>query len=191
MAKHLNVGVIGVGRLGAAYARYFSGRIQGAKLVAISDTEEKTLSSIGEDLSIEPQYSRYQDLIADPHVDAIVIVSPTSTHKEIVLEAAKQRKPTFCEKPLSIFLDAAEEMQRAVDQSGMFFQMGFMRRFDKGYVAAKQKIAAGGIGTPVLFKSSSRDPYRPSLEYLDPAHCGGLIVDCAIHDLDLARWVMG
>jgi inositol 2-dehydrogenase len=191
MTKHLNVGVIGVGRLGAAYARYFCGRIQGAKLVAISDTDETTLSSVAEDLSVERRYSRYQDLIGDRNVDAIVIVSPTSTHKEIVLAAAEQRKPTFCEKPLSIFLDAAEEMQRAVEQSGVFFQMGFMRRFDKGYVAAKQKIEAGDIGTPVLFKSSSRDPYRPSLEYLDPAHSGGLIVDCAIHDLDLARWFMG
>jgi scyllo-inositol 2-dehydrogenase (NAD+) len=191
MTKHLSVGVIGVGRLGAAYARYFCGRIQGAKLAAVSDVDEQALAKVSEDLEIERRYSRYQDLIADPHVDAIVIVSPTSTHKEIVLEAAQQKKPTFSEKPLSIFLDAAEEMQRAVDQSGMFFQMGFMRRFDKGYVAAKQKIESGGIGTPVLFKSSSRDPYRPSLEYLDPAHSGGLIIDCAIHDLDLARWFMG
>ena len=189
--RHLSVGVIGVGRLGAAYARYFCGRIQGARVVAISDTDAKTLSSVAENLTVERRYSHYQDLIADPQVEAIVIVSPTSTHKEIVLHAAEQRKPTFCEKPLSIFLNAAEEMQRAVEQSGLFFQMGFMRRFDKGYVAAKQKIESGDIGTPVLFKSSSRDPYRPSLEYLDPAHSGGLIIDCAIHDLDLARWFMG
>jgi predicted dehydrogenase len=108
-----------------------------------------------------------------------------------VIEAAKHGKAIFCEKPLSIALPEAHEMQRAVEQSGVFFQMGFMRRFDKGYVAAKRKIEEGVIGKPVVFKSSSRDPYRPSLEYLDPAHSGGLFIDCGIHDLDLARWYMG
>jgi scyllo-inositol 2-dehydrogenase (NAD+) len=82
-------------------------------------------------------------------------------------------------------------MQGIVEQTGVFFQMGFMRRFDKGYLAAKRKIEEGAIGTPVVFKSSSRDPFRPSLEYLDPAHSGGLFIDCGIHDLDLARWYMG
>ena len=82
-------------------------------------------------------------------------------------------------------------MLDVIEQTGVFFQMGFMRRFDKGYLAARRKIAEGGIGTPVLFKSSSRDPYRPSLEYLEPAHSGGLFIDCGIHDLDLARWYMG
>jgi len=130
-------------------------------------------------------------LLADKQVEGVVIVSPTSTHKEIVLEAAKRGLPIFCEKPLSIALPEAREMQRAVEQTGVFFQMGFMRRFDRGYVAAKRKIEAGAIGQPVVFKSSSRDPYRPSLEYLDPAHSGGLFVDCGIHDLDLARWYMG
>ena len=69
-------------------------------------------------------------------------------------------------------------MFRVVEQTGVFSQMGFMRRFDKGYLAAKHKIEEGAIGKPVVFKSSSRDPYRPSLEYLDPAHSGGLFIDC-------------
>ena len=66
-----------------------------------------------------------------------------------------------------------------------------MRRFDKGYAAAKKRIDEGAIGTPIVFKSSSRDPYRPSLEYLDPNHSGGLLTDCGIHDMDLARWLIG
>jgi scyllo-inositol 2-dehydrogenase (NAD+) len=191
MTKKLGVGVIGLGRLGAAYARYFAGRIEGARLAAVCDTVEATSSAIASELNVPKRFAKYQDLIADKDVEAIVIVSPTSTHKEIVLAAIEHGKASFCEKPLSIFLDAASEMDRAVQRSGVFFQMGFMRRFDKGYVAAKNKIDAGAIGTPVVFKSSSRDPFRPSLEYLDPAHSGGLLVDCGIHDLDLARWFMG
>jgi inositol 2-dehydrogenase len=191
MNKRLGIGVIGVGRLGSAYARYFKGRINGARLAAVSDVNEAAAAALAAELGVEKIYKHYQDLIADEAVAGVVVVSPTSTHKEIVLAAAKQGKAIFCEKPLSISLAEASEMCRTVEASGVFFQMGFMRRFDKGYVAAKRKIEAGDIGTPVVFKSSSRDPYRPSLEYLDPAHSGGLFIDCGIHDLDLARWYMG
>jgi len=191
MSKKLGIGVVGLGRLGSSYAKYFVGRIAGAALVAVSDVNESVCASVGEELGVSRRYNRYQDLVNDPEVEGLVIVSPTSTHKEIVLEAAKRRLPIFCEKPLSISLDEARKMLEAVEDSGVFFQMGFMRRFDRGYVAAKRRIDAGAIGNPVLFKSSSRDPYRPSLEYLDPAHSGGLLVDCGIHDLDLARWFMG
>jgi len=191
MNNKLGIGVIGLGRLGAAYAKYFTGRITGATLVAVSDVNEAAATASATQLNVSSVYSRYQDLIADETVDAIVIVSPTSTHREIVTEAANHGKPIFCEKPLSINLAEARDMLQVVNETKVFFQMGFMRRFDKGYVAARSKIDKGAIGTPVLFKSSSRDPYRPSLEYLDPAHSGGLLVDCGIHDLDLGRWFMG
>jgi inositol 2-dehydrogenase len=191
MSNSLAVGVVGLGRLGSSYARYFNGRIMGAELVAVSDVNGTATDALATELGISKKYSNYQDLIADEAVEAVVIVSPTSTHKEIVVAAAERGLPIFCEKPLSIALDAALEMLRIVDQTGVFFQMGFMRRFDKGYLAAKGKIDDGLIGKPVVFKSSSRDPYRPSLEYLDPAHSGGLFIDCGIHDLDLARWYMG
>jgi scyllo-inositol 2-dehydrogenase (NAD+) len=191
MTKKLGIGVIGLGRLGSSYAKYFTGRIAGAALVAVSDVNETAVATLAAELGISKTYTRYQNLIADEEIEGVVIVSPTSTHQEIVQEAANQRKPIFCEKPLSISLDAARAMLGIVEETGVFFQMGFMRRFDKGYVAAKRQIKEGVIGTPVVFKSSSRDPYRPSLEYLDPAHSGGLFIDCGIHDLDLARWYMG
>jgi inositol 2-dehydrogenase len=191
MNKKLGIGVVGLGRLGSAYAKYFTGRITGATLVAVSDVNETAVASLAGQLGVSRTYSRYQDLISDHAVEAIVIVSPTSTHREIVNEAANHGKPIFCEKPLSINLDEARAMLKVVEDTSVFFQMGFMRRFDKGYLAAHNKIEEGAIGTPVVFKSSSRDPYRPSLEYLDPAHSGGLLIDCGIHDFDLARWYMG
>jgi scyllo-inositol 2-dehydrogenase (NAD+) len=191
MNRKLGIGVIGVGRLGSSYAKYFMGRIAGASLVALSDVNEAAAAALSSELGVSKRFSQYQDLIGDDEVEAVVIVSPTSTHQEIVLEAAKRGKAIFCEKPLSISLQEARTMLQTVEQTGVFFQMGFMRRFDKGYVAAKGKIMEGTIGTPVVFKSSSRDPYRPSLEYLDPAHSGGLLIDCGIHDLDIARWFMG
>ena len=189
--KSINIGVIGLGRLGSLYAGYLAGRIRGARLAAVADVTEGIAASHADALGIAHHYQRYQDLLARKDVAAIVVTTPTSTHKEIVIESAKCGKAIFCEKPLSISLQECQAMMEAVEDSGVFFQMGFMRRFDAGYAAAKKKISEGAIGTPVVFKSSSRDPYRPSLEYLDPKHSGGLIVDCGIHDFDLARWFMG
>ena len=82
-------------------------------------------------------------------------------------------------------------MKQAVTRGSALFQMGFMRRFDAGYAEAKRLVESGTIGTPVLFKSSSRDPFPPSLEYADPRSSGGIFVDMGIHDFDLARWFMG
>jgi scyllo-inositol 2-dehydrogenase (NAD+) len=73
----------------------------------------------------------------------------------------------------------------------VFFQVGFMRRFDKGYAAAKRRLDAGEIGDPVTIRSVSRDPFRTSLEYANPSVSGGIIVDMGIHDFDLLRWFMG
>jgi predicted dehydrogenase len=108
-----------------------------------------------------------------------------------VIACADRGKPTFCEKPPALSLDEVDAMQHAIGQSGILFQMGFMRRFDAGYAAAKRQIEAGRIGTPLGFKATSRDPFRPSLEYADPKTSGGMLIDMGIHDFDLARWFMG
>ncbi len=191
MSNKLNIGVVGLGRLGALYASYFLGRIANARLVAVSDVLADVAEKFAGEHDVPRWYQHYQDLLADNAVDAVVIVTPTSLHKDVAVAAAQAGKTVFCEKPLSISLDESLAIKAAVAQTGIFFHLGFMRRFDKGYAAAHQKIAAGEIGTPIVFKSTSRDPYRPSLEYLAPEHSGGLLVDCGIHDMDLARWLMG
>ena len=83
-------------------------------------------------------------------------------------------------------------MKQAVAKSGVFFQMGFMRRFDAGYAAAKKRLEEGAIGTPFVFKSTSRDPYRTDASSTpNPKSSGGMILDMGIHDFDLARFFMG
>jgi len=186
----INVGLVGVGRLGALYARYLAYQIPNSNLLAASDIDPAT-ETIAKELGVTKWYPNYQDLIDDKQIDAVVIVTPTSTHHDIVAAAARAGKAIFCEKPLSISLDEARAMERVVAETGVFFHMGFMRRFDRGFRAAKQKIEQGVIGKAVLFRASSRDPFRPSLEYLDPRHSGGLMIDMGIHDIDIARWLMG
>jgi scyllo-inositol 2-dehydrogenase (NAD+) len=118
-------------------------------------------------------------------------VTPTHLHREQAIAAARRKKPTFCEKPPALSLSEVAAMKKAIDESGVFFQMGFMRRFDAGYAAAKRQIEDGRIGMPLVFKATSRDPFRPSLEYADPKSSGGMLIDMGIHDFDLARWFMG
>jgi inositol 2-dehydrogenase len=187
----LRVGLVGLGRLGRVYARDLSTRLGETRLVAVADTSADLAASIAEEFEVPRSYGSAWDLIADPDVDAVVIVSPTHTHREVVLASIEGGKPTFCEKPLALSLAECREMEDAVTRRGTFFQMGFMRRFDPGYAAGKAQIDEGRIGTPVVFKSTSRDPFRPSLEYANPASSGGILVDMGIHDFDLARWFMG
>jgi scyllo-inositol 2-dehydrogenase (NAD+) len=190
-ARRLNVGLIGLGRLGRVYARDLATRIAETRLVAVADPVDAAVRQVAAEYDVPGTYRTAGELVADPRVDAVVIVSPTHTHRDVVLEAVGSGKPTFCEKPLALSLDECRAMQAAVERHGAFFQMGFMRRFDPGYAAAKRQVADGKIGTPVVFKSTSRDPFRPSLEYANPASSGGILVDMGIHDLDLARWFMG
>ena len=164
----LKVGVVGLGRLGSVYVRDLAGRIPETTVVAVADSNHALADQIAEQFDVPKAYGSAQDLIADRDVDAVVVVTPTHTHREIVVAAAQSKKPTFCEKPPALSLAECAAMSDAVNQSGTFFQMGFMRRFDPGYAAAKEKIAQGAIGKPMVFKSTSRDPFRPSLEYANP-----------------------
>ena len=187
----LNVGLIGVGRMGRVYARDLSSRLAQTRLVAVADTNATLAREVAAQFDVPRAYAEPLELLQDRGVDAVVIVSPTHTHRTLVVEAMNARKPTFCEKPPAISLAEAADMAEAVERSGSFFQMGFMRRFDPGYAAAKRQMDEGRIGRVVVFKSTSRDPYPPSLEYANPASSGGILIDMGIHDIDLARWFMG
>ena len=189
--RRLHVGLIGLGRLGRVYARDLAGRIPETRLVAVADTADARAKEIAAEFDVPRAYTDPMALIDDPGVDAVVIATPTHVHREHVLAAAGRKKPTFCEKPPALSLDEVTAMKGAIGRSGMFLQMGFMRRFDSGYAAAKKQIDSGRIGTPLVFKATSRDPFRPSLEYANPASSGGMLIDMGIHDFDLARWFMG
>lgn len=189
--QRLRVGLIGLGRLGRVYARDLATRIPETRLVAVADIDPKAAREQAAEFDVPFHTADPAALIEAPDVEAVVIVSPTSTHKDLVIEAAKRGKPTFCEKPPALSVEETEGMRDAVVKAGIFLQMGFMRRFDPGYAAAKRQLKAGAIGTAVLFKSTSRDPHRTSLEYADPRSSGGMILDMGIHDFDLARWFMG
>lgn len=188
--RRLRVGLVGLGRLGRIYARDLATRIPETRLVAVADPDEAALADVAATYEARP-HAQPERLLDDPEVEAIVIASPTHTHAALTIAACGTGKAIFCEKPPALSLSETAKMKAAVSRPGVFFQMGFMRRFDPGYAAAKRKVTEGLIGTPVVFKSSSRDPHRTTLEYANPKSSGGMIMDMGIHDFDLARFFMG
>jgi scyllo-inositol 2-dehydrogenase (NAD+) len=187
----LKVGLIGLGRLGKVYARDLATRIPETRLTAVADTAEGVASQIADEYDVPRHFTDPMDLLDAADVDAVVVVTPTGTHRAVVIAALERGKPTFCEKPPALSLDEGLAMKAAADRTSVLLQIGFMRRFDAGYAQARRLVDSGAIGAPVLFKSSSRDPFPPSVEYADPRSSGGMIVDMGIHDFDLARWFMG
>jgi inositol 2-dehydrogenase len=191
MKTKLPVGVIGLGRMGRIYAHHVAYRATKAKLVAVADVVPNLAEQTAADLGAEAWSTDYRDLLENQAIKAVLVISPTSTHREVVIAAAEAGKAIFCEKPIALGLADTDAMLAAIERHGVMFQAGFMRRFDRGYAAAKAQINAGVIGTPTTFKSIGRDPFCPNPEYARPAVSGGLILDMAIHDFDLSRWLMG
>jgi scyllo-inositol 2-dehydrogenase (NAD+) len=191
MSKKVNVGVVGLGRLGSLYTNYCANRLAKANLIAVSDVQEEVAKQVAEEYGAKRYYTDYQEMLADDEIEAIIIVTPTSHHKANAIDAARAGKAIFCEKPLSLSIDECIEIKDVMEETGAFFQMGFMRRFDSAYIAAKQKVKEGVIGKRVQYKATSRDRERPPLDYLRPETSGGLFVDMGIHDFDVARFLMG
>lgn len=191
MQTKLPVGVIGLGRMGRIYADHIAHRATRARLVAVADVMPELAEQAATDLGAEFWSTDYRDLLADRRIAAVLVISPTSTHRQVVIHAAEAGKAIFCEKPIALTLADTDAMLAAIEHHRVMFQAGFMRRFDRGYAAAKAQIDAGVIGKPTTFKSIGRDPFCPNPDYARPAVSGGLILDMAIHDFDLARWLMG
>ena len=189
--SRLNVGLIGVGRLGRVYARDLAARIPRTRLTAVADVAGDLAAEVAREFDVPRSYGNPTDVFDDANVDAVVIVSPTRTHCELTQAAAARGKPIFCEKPAALSLEEVLAMKESITSTGVFFQLGFMRRFDRGYAAAKRQMEAGAIGDVVLFRATSRDTFPPSPEYANPRNSGGMIIDQGIHDFDLARWFMG
>lgn len=190
MAKKLSVGVIGLGRMGQIYARHLA-QFSKVELGCVSDVLADRAEALAEELGARAWTADYRELLDDKAIEAVFVTSPTGTHRQVVIDAAEAGKAIFCEKPIALTLEDTDQMIATLAKTGAMFQAGFMRRFDSGYLAAKQQIEAGVIGKPVTFKSIGRDPFCPDLNYARADVSGGLILDMAIHDFDLGRWLMG
>jgi scyllo-inositol 2-dehydrogenase (NAD+) len=188
MNNKLNIGVIGLGRLGYHHAMNVT-KCKGARLLAVADPMQSALDQAKKDFEGVTGHLDYKEFLKDSDVNAFVIATPTKTHFSILIDVLKTGKPIFVEKPITYTVEEAEKVCKIVKENNIFLQVGFMRRFDPGHTAAKTKIASGEIGKAIYIHDCQRDPNGPPIHYVPES--GGLFVDMGIHDLDVARWLMG
>ena len=186
--EKVNVGVIGVGRIGRLHARNLKYQIPGTKVLAVADIFEKSTREVASQLEIPIAEKDYQVLLENKNIDAVVICSSTDTHAQIISEAAQAGKHIFCEKPIALDVEKIDQAIDAVKKAGVKLQVGFNRRFDPGFKKAKGLVASGTIGTPHLVRITSRDPEPPPISYVKVS--GGIFLDMMIHDFDMARYLL-
>jgi inositol 2-dehydrogenase len=187
----IRIGLIGAGRMGKVFAHTLAFSVAEVRLAAVADPNESAARETATRFQIPACYTDYHQMLSREELDAVVVVTPTNTHPEVIQAVAEAGRHIFTEKPLAGSLAGCDAAIAAAETAGVKLQVGFMRRFDPAYVLAKEKIDAGVIGTPVMFKGVGRDPGKPNLEFARRENSGGLILDMGIHDFDLARWLMG
>ena len=120
----------------------------------------------------------------------MLIASPTNTHVEMILRSAEAGKPILCEKPIDVDINKVEECKEKLRAFDVPLQLGFNRRFDPSHAGVQKAVARGDVGNLELLVITSRDPGPPPPRPILEA-CGGLFRDTTIHDMDMARFVMG
>lgn len=182
----LRIGVIGTGAIGQDHTRRINSVLSGAEVVAVNDVNRAGAEACVRDHA--PAARIVDDahaLIADPGIDAILVTSWGQTHEEYVLAAIAAGKPCFCEKPLATTAEGARRIVDAEVAAGRrLVQVGFMRRYDPGYVALK-KAAQTVTGAPLMVHAAHRNP-RVGTNYVTPM----AIHDTLIHEIDVLRWLL-
>ena len=187
--KTLAIGIIGAGRIGRVHAENLAFCLPDAQALVIADPDSKAAASLAERCGIPHVAQDAQAVFDNPAVNAVLICSPTATHSDFVMRAARAGKHVFCEKPLDHSLSRIDLALREVDKSGIKFQVGFNRRFDANFARVRKSVVEGEIGAPHLVHIISRDPAPPPLSYIKTS--GGIFLDMTIHDFDMARFLVG
>jgi myo-inositol 2-dehydrogenase/D-chiro-inositol 1-dehydrogenase len=189
----VRIGSVGLGRLGLRHVENIALKMQNAELAAICDVDRPKLEQTADRLGVRHKFTAFEDLVSCKDIDAVVLVSPSALHTRQIKAALDAGKHVFSEKPLGITIAECKEAEKAVESHpDLVFMLGFMRRFDESYKYAHDKVVAGEIGRPVLFRSYGQDPEKfiaGSIAFAP--HSGGAFLDMAVHDIDLARWFTG
>ena len=178
----LDIAVIGAGRIGQIHARNVAAH-PGARLVGICDPNGAAAGRLAASCG-----SSVIGLDAAFDAAAVLIASPTPTHAGFIERAAAAGRAVFCEKPIDLDAVRARACVEAAERAGIALMVGFNRRFDPHFAALKAALAGGEIGALEVLSITSRDPSPPPPAYV--AVSGGLFRDMAIHDLDMARFLL-
>lgn len=182
----LNFALLGAGRIGRLHAANIAAHPK-ARLAVVADA----LPASAEEVATRhgAAVASVEAALAARDVDAVLIATSTDTHAPLIEAAAAAGKAILCEKPIDLDIARATAAVRAAAAAGMPLAVGFNRRFDASFASLKARLDAGAIGTPEIVSIASRDPAPPPVSYIRVS--GGLFRDMMIHDLDMARWLLG
>jgi myo-inositol 2-dehydrogenase/D-chiro-inositol 1-dehydrogenase len=189
MEKHVNIGIIGAGRIAKVHAGTLAYRIPSARILAVADVNLAAAEAVAAQFNIPMATADPEEIFNNPEIDAVLICSVSSTHAPFIERAAAAGKHIFCEKPIALSLEPIDRALAAAKAAGVKLQVGFNRRFDANFARVRQAIASGEIGEPALLHIISRDPGPPPIEYVKGS--GGMFLDMTIHDFDMARFLIG
>ena len=184
----IGVAFLGAGRMGLTHIQTLAG-IRAARVVVVADMDRAAAERARFIAGAERASADPLEAIHDPAVEAVVIVTPTNTHAGLIEAALRAGKAVWSEKPIALDLAETDRIVTLWRETGIPVQLGFMRRFDPGYVRAKELIESGELGRIEQFRAYSRDTYPPPVEFI--RNSGGSFLDMSVHDFDLARFLVG
>ena len=181
----LRIGVVGVGRIGVLHAETLSG-LDGVSLFLVDADHQRAAEVAG---ALGATAAASPEKLLEEGIDAVVIATSTQGHVPLLRLAASAGVPAFCEKPVALELAALAEVSDEVATARITVQVGFQRRFDSGYRAARAAVVSGELGNLLLVRAATHDPAPPAEAYI--ATSGGMFRDLSIHDFDAIRYVTG
>merc|ERR1719393_799924 len=184
----LGVGIIGAGRIGIVHLEALS-KCENAKAVIISNPTVSKAEAAANKFKLDAFSGDAMEVINHPDVEAVWICSPSQFHADQIKACAAAGKHVFCEKPIATSVAETVEAINACNEAGVQLMTALQRRFDPNFLRVKQAITSGEIGEVVTVKLCSRDPAPPPFEYVKGG--GGIFKDMAVHDLDMARYLVG
>ncbi len=182
----MRLGLIGLGRIGAFHADTLS-HLDGVESLVVSDAAPAVTEAVAERFGAEAAGSPAE--LISSGVDGIVIAAATDAHTALIKAGVDAGIPVFCEKPLSGVVDEAIAIADYVNARGVPVQIGYPRRFDPAYLAARDAVVNGELGWLHTLRSTTLDPAPAPRAYI--AVSGGIFRDCSVHDFDTVRWIAG
>ena len=183
--------MVGAGRVGKQHSGSLRRFVPGAEVVALVDPAVDVLNATSDEFGIPSRFTTLEEAVEKAAFDAVVITTPTFTHKELAVFAAARGKHIFLEKPMALNLYECDDILQAARRQGVLLQIGFMRRFDPEFLAAASRIEAGEIGRPMLIKSLTHGPGLPPAWARELKTSNGMLAEVNSHDWDCVRWLMG
>ena len=182
----IKFGLLGAGRIGQTHARAVAA-IDGVRIAAVCDPFETNLAVV--QAMTGARSASIEEIMNDQDISAVIIATPTDQHAPQIEIAARAGKAIFCEKPIELSVERARACLEVVRETGAKLMLGFNRRFDPHFKELHRRIGAGEIGSVEMVQITSRDPSPPPISYIECS--GGLFRDMMIHDLDMARFLLG